>query len=87
MLFRDYGLYDHAQIRFDPKNKISDNFYTRQDGTRAFYFSEKFLKELGLSVGFELFENPHYIKRQTINRKENIYIDRIFIQTKFKKPY
>ncbi len=40
MLFRDYGLYDHAMLRFSKGHKISDNFYVRQDGTRAYYFSE-----------------------------------------------
>ena len=40
MLVRDYGLYDHAMLRFAPGHKLSDSFYVRQDGTRAYYFSK-----------------------------------------------
>ena len=39
MLFRDYGLYDHAMLRFSKGHKIFEHFYVRQDGTRAYYFT------------------------------------------------
>ena len=85
VIIRDYGLYDHAQIRFDPKNKISENFYHRVDGTRAFYFSEDFMAALAESAGFEVHEN-RYIAKETTNRKEQICVPRVFIQTKLVKP-
>ena len=40
LLMRDYGLFDHAQLRFSKGHKLEENFYARQDGTMAYYFSE-----------------------------------------------
>lgn len=38
VLFRDYGLFDMAQLRFNAGHKISENLYMRQDGTRLVCF-------------------------------------------------
>lgn len=85
LLFRDYGLNDTAQIRFKPGNKIADNFYMRQDGTRSYYFTVEQIGELTNIAGYNTIEND-YIHRKTINIKENIDKDRIFVQGKFRKP-
>lgn len=85
VLFRDYGLYDMAQLRFKPGHKIAENFYMRQDGTRSYYFAEKEVSELFRQAGFTVLVNS-YIHRRTINPKENIDVPRIFVQGKFRKP-
>ncbi|VDK49012.1 unnamed protein product, partial [Anisakis simplex] len=38
VIVRDYGINDHAMIRFGRGTKLHERFYARQDGTRAFYF-------------------------------------------------
>lgn len=85
LLFRDYGLHDMAQIRFKPGNKIGDNFYMRQDGTRSYYFTTEELDELVKKIGFNIVANE-YVHRKTINVKENVDKNRIFVQCKFKRP-
>ncbi|XP_035915018.1 tRNA N(3)-methylcytidine methyltransferase METTL6 [Anopheles stephensi] len=85
VLFRDYGLYDMAQLRFKPGHKIAENFYMRQDGTRSYYFAEQEVSELFRQAGFTVLVNS-YIHRRTINPKENIDVPRIFVQGKFLKP-
>ncbi|KAL5286717.1 METTL6 family protein [Megaselia abdita] len=84
VLFRDYGLYDMAQLRFKPGHKISENLYMRQDGTRSYYFTEEELADLFTRNGFEVKSNS-YVHRRTLNVKEEIDVPRIFLQSKFVK--
>ncbi|EDW01533.1 GH21487 [Drosophila grimshawi] len=84
VLFRDYGLYDMAQLRFKPGHKIAENLYMRQDGTRSYYFEEQQLAQLFTSSGFEVLSNS-YVHRRTLNLKEGIDVPRIFLQGKFRK--
>ncbi|KAM6449289.1 tRNA N(3)-cytidine methyltransferase METTL6 isoform 2-T4 [Liasis olivaceus] len=85
VLFRDYGLHDHAMLRFKSACKLGENFYVRQDGTRSYFFSDEFLAELFLSVGYEEMVNE-YVFRETLNKKENLCVPRVFLQSKFRKP-
>lgn len=84
ILFRDYGLYDQAMLRFAPGHKLSNRFYVRQDGTRAFFFSEDYVKRLFTSAGFGVYMNK-YVQRQTTNLKEGVCVPRVFVQGKFFK--
>ncbi|TRY97528.1 hypothetical protein DNTS_000331 [Danionella cerebrum] len=85
VLFRDYGLYDHAMLRFKSGNKLGENFYVRQDGTRSFFFSREYLAALFHKTGFESLVNE-YVLRETVNKKEGLCVPRVFLQSKFRKP-
>jgi len=85
LLFRDYGLYDMAMIRFKPGSKIAENFYTRQDGTRSYFFQTSELSLLGQSVGLDPCQVQD-VPRRTVNMKEGVDVARNFVQAKFKKP-
>ncbi|MED6245196.1 Methyltransferase-like protein 6 [Ataeniobius toweri] len=85
VLFRDYGLYDHAMLRFKSASKLGDNFYVRQDGTRSYFFSKEFLAKLFEEAGFQSVVNE-YVLRETVNKKEGLCVARVFLQSKFIKP-
>lgn len=85
IMFRDYGLYDYAMLRFSTGHKLADNFYVRQDGTRAYYFSLDKLNSLMEEAGFEI-SSCNYVQRDTVNKKEGLCVPRIFVQGKFIKP-
>ncbi|KAJ1508357.1 Methyltransferase-like protein 6 [Coelomomyces lativittatus] len=82
ILFRDYGIYDHAQLRFKRGHKLHTKCYVRQDGTLSYYFSIDELKKLFISSGLLDVEECGYIMRETINRKKEMKVDRVFIQAR-----
>ncbi|CAN1120892.1 tRNA N(3)-methylcytidine methyltransferase METTL6 [Linum perenne] len=84
VLLRDYATGDLAQERFSSKNqKISENFYVRGDGTRAYYFSNDFLKSLFEDGGFCVEDLDVYCK-QVENRSRELVMNRRWIQAVFQ---
>ncbi|XP_042039419.1 uncharacterized protein LOC121785120 [Salvia splendens] len=84
ILFRDYATGDLAQERFTGKEqKISENFYVRGDGTRAFYFSDEFLENLLKGNEFSMEEHVLCCK-QVENRSREIVMNRRWVQAVFR---
>lgn len=89
VLFRDYCEGDLAQKRLQVEGrqqKISDNFYARGDGTRAYYFSEGGLKKLFSEAGFDS-KSLQIIQRSETNRRSRVVRDRRYIQGIFCKRH
>jgi methyltransferase-like protein 6 len=85
LLFRDYGRYDAAQLRFRGKHKLAENLYVRQDGTRAYFFDTADLTKLAVDAGFEVLE-IRAICRTYVNRKEGVGVPRVWMHARFQKP-
>ncbi|EUD64859.1 hypothetical protein C922_04703 [Plasmodium inui San Antonio 1] len=87
VLLRDYGLYDLAQVRFANKKgkKISENFYVRGDKTFVYFFKTEELRSLFCENGFFEEVQNGYITRIVKNRKRNLEMKRIWVQSIFRK--
>ncbi|RLN92194.1 hypothetical protein BBJ28_00014617 [Nothophytophthora sp. Chile5] len=85
LFFRDYGRYDQAQLRFRSGHKLQENFYVRQDNTRAYYFTTEEVQELFTEAGLVPVENE-YIRRQYANRQQSVVRFRVWVHAIFEKP-
>uniref|UniRef100_A0A0K0D965 tRNA N(3)-methylcytidine methyltransferase n=1 Tax=Angiostrongylus cantonensis TaxID=6313 RepID=A0A0K0D965_ANGCA len=84
VVVRDYAVNDYAMIRFGRGAKLSDRFYVRQDGTRAFYFRLEELVDLFEAAGFRCVRKE-YLHRQTVNHQKQLSVPRVFVQARFVK--
>lgn len=88
VLLRDYAREDALQQEFEKTpllSKIEDNFYVRGDGTRAYYFSKEEVEQLFTGEGLFGKKEVKIVEQSISNNKEEIKMERKFLQCKFEK--
>ncbi|SCU95964.1 LAMI_0F04610g1_1 [Lachancea mirantina] len=86
ILFRDYGRYDLAQVRFKKNRLLDDNFYIRGDGTRVYFFTEEELRNIFTENKYFEENRIGTDRRLLVNRKRQLKMYRVWLQAAFDVP-
>lgn len=81
LLFRDYGVFDEAELRFRPGSRLGPHLFLRGDGTLAAFFSLPGLAALAAVAGLEVAEARYVLRRQR-NRRLGTEMRRVYVQVR-----
>lgn len=86
VLFRDYGMYDMAQLRFSGEQLIDSEalVYRRADGTLSHFFSKDNSQHIFQQAGFSCID-CRYVTTYVINKKKSTKMRRVYIHGVFQK--
>ena len=86
MFVRDYGSGDckHVLLEKRPERKLGPDFYARPDGTRVFFFTCEYLRQIMHAVDLSECKNQ-LMSTLVVNRKEKKEMNRVWIQAAFRK--